>query len=113
MATISIEDAQEKLAELIRSMSPGDEVIITANDHPVAKLTPTQDVSAPMPRQPGTLRGTVLHYAADFNASLNELKEYAEAVDDVRHGIADLANGLAEPVTKAFSDIRQQLKTDD
>ena len=76
MATISIEDAQEKLAELIRSMSPGDEVIITANDHPVAKLMPTQDVAVMMPRQPGTLRGTVLHYAADFNAPLDEFKEY-------------------------------------
>ena len=76
MTTISIEVAQTKLAELIRSMSPGDEVIITANDHPVAKLTPTQEVAAQVPRQPGTLRGTVLHYATDFNAPLEEFKDY-------------------------------------
>ncbi len=76
MATISIEDAQEKLAELIRGMSPGDELIITANDHPVARLTPTHDVTVTMPRQPGTLRGTVLHYSADFDAPLDDFKEY-------------------------------------
>ncbi|MCE2797857.1 MAG: hypothetical protein ACK5A1_13305 [Planctomyces sp.] len=35
--------------------------------------------------------------------------EYSEAVDDVRQGIADAANGLAEPVAKVFSDIRRQL----
>ena len=35
--------------------------------------------------------------------------EYSEAVDDVRQGIADVANGLAEPVAKVFSDIRRQL----
>ena len=50
MTTISIEDAQTKLAELIRSMSPGDEVIMTANDQSVAKLTRIPDVAAPMPR---------------------------------------------------------------
>jgi len=42
MAMVSIEDGQEKLAELIRNMLPGDEVIITSNNHPVAKLIPTQ-----------------------------------------------------------------------
>jgi prevent-host-death family protein len=76
MVTISVEDAQAKLAELIRSLAPGDEVIITANDHPVAKLTSTPSESAAMPRQPGTLRGTVLHYASDFDAPLDEFQEY-------------------------------------
>ena len=57
-------------------MSPGDEVIMTANDQSVAKLTRIPDVAAPMPRQPGTLRGTVLHYATDFDAPLDEFKEY-------------------------------------
>jgi len=32
MSTISIEDAQAKLAELIRNMSPGKKLIITADD---------------------------------------------------------------------------------
>ncbi len=35
--------------------------------------------------------------------------EDSEAVDDVRQGIADVANGLAEPVEKVFSDIRRKL----
>lgn len=111
MTTVSIEHAQTKLAELIQSMAPGDELVITVNDRSVAKLTRTQEISvASLPRQPGTLHGTVLHHASDFDAPLDEFKEHTEAVDDVRQGIADHANGLAEPVKKAFSAIRQQLK---
>jgi prevent-host-death family protein len=38
MATVSIEEAQVKLSELINELAPGKEVVITRDSHPVAKL---------------------------------------------------------------------------
>jgi len=37
-ATISIEEAQAHLAELIARLVPGEELVITQGDRPVAKL---------------------------------------------------------------------------
>ena len=41
MPTISIQEAQAKLLELIHQLSSGDEVLITENNQPVARLVPT------------------------------------------------------------------------
>jgi antitoxin (DNA-binding transcriptional repressor) of toxin-antitoxin stability system len=39
MNTITIQEAQAKLLELIHRLSPGDPVLITENDQPVALLS--------------------------------------------------------------------------
>ena len=78
MANMTIEDAQAQLLNIIHQLAPGDEVVITENDQPVARLTPAKPVPLKKPRQPGTLRGTVLYMAPDFNAPLDEFKEYME-----------------------------------
>ena len=36
--TITIEEAQAKLPELIAQLAPGEDVVITRNKHPVARL---------------------------------------------------------------------------
>jgi antitoxin (DNA-binding transcriptional repressor) of toxin-antitoxin stability system len=76
MSTVTIEEAQAHLPELIAKLATGDEIIITRDRQPVAKLT-GRPMSERKPRRPGTLRGTVLYMAADFNAPLDEFKEYA------------------------------------
>jgi len=76
MTTISIEDAQAKLADLIRSLLPGDELIITDFRHPVARLTMTNGTHVSIARKPGTLRGTVTYIAPDFDALLDDFKDY-------------------------------------
>ncbi|MCI0639909.1 MAG: DUF2281 domain-containing protein [Gemmataceae bacterium] len=75
--SITVEAAQSKLKELIGQLAPGEEVIITDNQQPVAKLVATPPVQR-KPRQPGTLRGTVLYMAPDFDAPLEDFKEYME-----------------------------------
>lgn len=40
MTTVTIEEAQVKLSELIDKLAPGEEVIITRNQQPVAQLIP-------------------------------------------------------------------------
>jgi antitoxin (DNA-binding transcriptional repressor) of toxin-antitoxin stability system len=71
------QEAQSKLTELIHSLTPGEVIVITENDQPVARLV----ADAPprrKPRQPGTLKGTVLYMAPDFDEPLDEFKEYME-----------------------------------
>lgn len=35
--------------------------------------------------------------------------EYAQAVEDVRQGLTDAAQGKAKPISEAFADVRQKL----
>ncbi len=76
MSTITLHDAQTRLSELIRALRPNDEVVITDRDRPVARLLPAHAAAAQ--RSLGTLRGTVTHMAADFDAPLDEFREYME-----------------------------------
>ncbi len=77
MTTVSIQEAQAKLSELIRGLSPGDEVLITENDHPVARIVAAA-LETPVQRALGTLRGTVLNITPDFDAPLDDFKEYTK-----------------------------------
>jgi antitoxin (DNA-binding transcriptional repressor) of toxin-antitoxin stability system len=75
MSTVTLKDAQARLPELIAGLRPGEEIVITRDETPVARLV----AEAPpqrQPRRPGTLKGTVLYMAPDFDAPLDEFKEY-------------------------------------
>ena len=76
-ATVTLDEAQARLRELIESLAPGQEVVITENQQPVARLVAATG-SQRKPRQPGTLRGTVLYMAPDFDAPLEDFAEYME-----------------------------------
>jgi prevent-host-death family protein len=77
MSTIPIEQAQADLAKVIHALAPGEEVVITENDKPVAKLVAAEPSSAGR-RKFGTLKGIVLYVAPDFDAPLDDFKEYME-----------------------------------
>lgn len=81
-ATIAVEDAQVRLRELIHQLAPGEEVILTENEQPVAKLvgTPAAPSSGPKPARPGPglCRGMITYMAPDFDAPLEDMKEYME-----------------------------------
>lgn len=76
MTTVSIQEAQANLAKLIHGMTPGDEVVITANNQPIARLIPAVPVGAA--RQLGSMRGTVLYMAPDFDAPVDDFKDYMQ-----------------------------------
>jgi antitoxin (DNA-binding transcriptional repressor) of toxin-antitoxin stability system len=78
MTSLSIQEAQEKLPDLVRGLSLGDEVIIVENDKPVARIIPAVAQPQRPPRRLGTMRGTVLYMAPDFDAPLEDFKEYME-----------------------------------
>jgi len=76
MQTIALKEAQSNLPEIIEKLTPGEEIVITRDDRPIATIRAT---SAPRkPRHPGTLKGTVLYIAPDFDAIPEGFEEYVE-----------------------------------
>lgn len=78
-ATITVDEAQAKLKQIIQQMAPGEEIVITENQQPVAKLV--SEPVKPPPKQrpgPGLGRGSIVYMAPDFDAPLDEFKEYME-----------------------------------
>jgi antitoxin (DNA-binding transcriptional repressor) of toxin-antitoxin stability system len=75
--TVTVEVAQAQLAQLIEGLHPGEEIVITRDRKPIARLI---GAAAPplRPRQLGTLKGTVLSMAGDFDAPLDDFKDYME-----------------------------------
>ena len=76
MTTVPIHEAQAKLPDLIHGLSPGAEVTITENGQPVARIVAA--TPARSQRVLGTMRGTVLYMAPDFDAPLDDFKEYMQ-----------------------------------
>jgi antitoxin (DNA-binding transcriptional repressor) of toxin-antitoxin stability system len=77
MPTVTLEEAQARLPKLIEQLHPGEEIIITRDQKPVARLVGETKPEGPR-RHLGTLKGTVLYMAPDFDAPLEDFKEYME-----------------------------------
>ncbi|NBT36341.1 MAG: type II toxin-antitoxin system prevent-host-death family antitoxin [Betaproteobacteria bacterium] len=78
MASVTIQEAQSTLTELIHRLQTGDEVVITENDRPVARLVLAPQSPPNPPRRLGTMKGSVVSMAPDFDAPLEEFGEYTE-----------------------------------
>jgi prevent-host-death family protein len=73
MAMVTIQQAQAKLPDLIHKLVPGEEVLITENNQPVAKLVAcAADKPRPMP---GRCKG-MLTIVAEDDEHLEDFKEY-------------------------------------
>ena len=78
MATVTIQEAQARLPELIQRLTAGDELVITEDDQPVARLLQPAPAPQPNRRRLGTMKGTVLYMAPDFDAPLDDFQEYMQ-----------------------------------
>ncbi len=78
MQTITVQEAQGDLAEIIERLLAGEEIVITRDDKPVATLRATGQAPSPKQRQLGTLKGSVLYMAPDFDAIPEGFEEYVE-----------------------------------
>ena len=75
--TVTIEEAQAKLKELVHQLAPGDEIIITEQHITVARLR--GEAVSPLKRPPpGLGKGSSVHMDANFDEPLDEMKEYME-----------------------------------
>jgi len=74
MSIVTIEEAQARLAELIDKLSPGEEIVITRNKQPVAKLVGERP-SERKPRLPGNCKGMIT-LAIEDDEHLKDFEEY-------------------------------------
>jgi antitoxin (DNA-binding transcriptional repressor) of toxin-antitoxin stability system len=72
-STIAVKEAQARLKELIDQLGPGEELVITDHQQPVAKLV-GQGAPARKPRQPGGCKGMITLLVEDDE----HLKDFAE-----------------------------------
>jgi len=76
MATVTIQEAQVNLPNLIHDLSPGDELVITENDQPVAKLVIERPQTKPGLRPPPGLGKGFITIVADDDEHLKDFQEY-------------------------------------
>jgi prevent-host-death family protein len=73
--TITLKDAQAHLAELIANAVPGEEIVITMDEKPVARLIPENKPAPPKkPRVAGSANGQLIIRQEDDE----HLKDFAE-----------------------------------
>jgi prevent-host-death family protein len=78
MHHISLEDASLRLPQLISEVNDGEDVVLTQASQPVARLVPISPVPQRRARrQAGTAKG-MGYMTADFDAPLEDFKEYME-----------------------------------
>ncbi len=77
MATVTVETAQAQLANLIGGLQPGEAVVITQNDKPVARLV-AESSGQTWPCKAGSYRKAEFWVAPDFDAPLEDFQEYTK-----------------------------------
>lgn len=75
MQQINLNEASKHLSELIEAAIKGEEIIITKDDQPVAKLVPVRSVKKRYPAKAGTAKGLVT-VADDFDQPIEDFKDY-------------------------------------
>ena len=72
--TVTLEEAQSHLPELIGRLAPGEEVIITRNQQAVARLV-AEPLPERKPRVPGNCKGMIV-LAVEDDEHLKDFEEY-------------------------------------
>lgn len=74
--TITVGEAQARLRELIHQLAPGEEIVITEDQHPIAKLVSEQPPPKPNLRPgPGLCKGMIT-ILSDDDEHLKDFEEY-------------------------------------
>lgn len=72
MASVTIEEAQAKLREIVQQLQPGEEITITDHERPLAQVRKASRTSWPC--KAGSARDSILRIAPDFDAPLEGIR---------------------------------------
>lgn len=72
MTTVTLEEAQAKLVELVNGLGPGDSIVIVRDNQPVAQLVPAPECRSPIF---GSMKGMIT-IISDDDDHLEDFKEY-------------------------------------
>ncbi|NOQ46941.1 MAG: type II toxin-antitoxin system prevent-host-death family antitoxin [Desulfobulbaceae bacterium] len=74
MTQLNIAEAKAHFSEIIQKALLGEEVVIAKGNRPLVKIVP---LASPISkRTPGSGKGQLLQMAEDFDAPLEDFKEY-------------------------------------
>ena len=76
MPSVTIEEAQAQLPQLLQKLQPGQEIIITEHGQPLARVQKADQTSWPC--QAGSYKKAGFWMAPDFDAPLEGFEEYME-----------------------------------
>ncbi len=76
MSSVDLNEAQSRLPEIISGLNPGEQVVIVQNGEPLAMLTRNQPKQWPCVA--GSAKDTRHRMAPDFDAPLEDFREYME-----------------------------------
>ena len=76
MPTVTIDDAQAHLHQIIAGLNPGEPLLITKAGEPIATLT--RNRAKQWPCKAGSAKDTSHWMAEDFDAPLEDFREYME-----------------------------------
>ena len=76
MTTVKLEHAISHLPEVIASLQPGEQIVIVDQGKPLATLTRTAE--GPWPCRAGSAKDTKHWMAPDFDAPLDDFREYSQ-----------------------------------
>jgi antitoxin (DNA-binding transcriptional repressor) of toxin-antitoxin stability system len=76
MTSVNLDDAKAHLPEIISGLSPGEQVVIVQAGEPMATLTRTSQQRWPC--KAGSAKDAKHWMASDFDAPLEEFREYME-----------------------------------
>jgi antitoxin (DNA-binding transcriptional repressor) of toxin-antitoxin stability system len=76
MSSVTLEEAQRTLPELLMRLQPGEAIVITDRGQPLAHVKKAERTAWPC--QAGSYKKAGFWMAPDFDAPLDEFKEYME-----------------------------------
>jgi antitoxin (DNA-binding transcriptional repressor) of toxin-antitoxin stability system len=76
MSTVNLDDAKAHLREIIAGLNPGEQLVIVESGKPIATLTRRRPQQWPC--KAGSAKNTKYWMAPDFDAPLEDFREYME-----------------------------------
>jgi len=77
MQRVTLDEAIAHLGELIDAATKGETILIVGNNDQAVQLTPMPPEKPPA-RKAGSAAGVILYMSDDFDAPLEDFKEYME-----------------------------------